>query len=218
MLLGGGGGRFLDESEENWVWDAYMSIYQGKYRVTDYPRLQLFDYLKVPGFASILPEYQAAFPNANSIYVVRDPRDVLASAIRTFKVTSRQDIENIPWIKERWLGIETSHPIERLAHRWSIYLDRSADLKQVTYVKYEEFCRNKLLTAELLAKQLNLPFKMDIAKRLADRQATHSSTRDYSPAGSGTWRNSPLITDCDIDRMEAICGRQMLEWGYLHAT
>jgi len=57
LLLRHGAKRFLLEGVGGWVWDLYMSVFQGHSRVRDYPQLQLYDRLKVPGFAAILPQY-----------------------------------------------------------------------------------------------------------------------------------------------------------------
>ena len=89
MLLRDTSRRFLFEGNNTWVWDLYMSVYQGHSQVRDYPALQLFDGIKVPGFAAILEQFVTEFPNTKILYVVRDPRDVLASAYRTHRIERR---------------------------------------------------------------------------------------------------------------------------------
>ena len=77
--------------------------------------MQLYDSIKVPGFAAILPEFLEEFPNTSVIYVLRDPRDVVASAYRTWKVDTRDRLESIPWVRQTWLGIRDEDPVARLA-------------------------------------------------------------------------------------------------------
>ena len=55
--------RFLVEGgRQAWVWDVYKRVYQGQAAVRDFPRLQLFDAIKVPGFAMIIRQFREEFP------------------------------------------------------------------------------------------------------------------------------------------------------------
>ena len=105
-LFGKGHLRFLVEGEQSWVWEARSKIYQDLASFEDYPHLRLFDTWKVPGFAPVLPQLRLVYPNCPTIYVVRDPRDVIASAFRTFGIQNREDFAHVPWVKADWLGIQ----------------------------------------------------------------------------------------------------------------
>ena len=49
--------RYLEEGEQKWVWEAYRSVYGKQKSLKEYPRLQLFDAIKVPGFSVIIDEF-----------------------------------------------------------------------------------------------------------------------------------------------------------------
>lgn len=214
LLFRGSGLRFLIEGEERWVWRAYMSIYEGHTRVRDYYRLQLFDCLKVPGFAAILDHFVAEFPNTAAIYVVRDPRDVIVSACKTWRVTCREGLDSIPWVTQSWLGIQSEDPVARLAMRWRKYLEASQRVAGVIYVRYEDFCADKVGCITQLANMLGLRVDAVAIRRDCDRQASSKAARDYAPRGPGAWREGGLA-DQDVRTVEEICGEHMRRWRYL---
>ena len=139
--------RFFDEGDNRWVWRAYQSIHQGLAKVEDYPRLQLYDALKVPGFAMILEQYRKAFPRSKIIYCLRDPRDVLNSAYYTWKLRKPEELSTIPWVRQTWLGLTASDPVERLALRWKSYLNNASEIEDVVFVRYEDFWAAPLSSA-----------------------------------------------------------------------
>ena len=214
LLFAGGNLRFLDEGIETWVWRAYMSIYQGESGVRDYPRLQLFDAVKVPGFAAILDKYVEEFPNTSIIYVVRDPRDVVVSAMKTWKASNRDELRKASWVEQTWLGIKSEDPIVRMASRWEMYLDISDKVPDVIYVRYEDFCADKVACVASLADRLELDVDVNAVRAQCDRQATHRSVRDYKPTGPGGYR-SGILAEGDIRLIESVCGDHMRVWGYL---
>ena len=210
-LLANGAKRFLYEGANDWVWDLYMSVYQGQSRVSDYPALQLFDRIKVPGFASILEQFVEAFPNTDILYVVRDPRDVLASAYRTKGVTTREEFAKIQWVEETWLGIEDRDPVARMARRWRIYLECSRKVPQVNYVRYEDFFENKIDCLMRLGELMGVELDQKWILEQRDRQ---SDFRGYKPVGPGSYNQCPYVSADDIKTVEDICGDLMKEWNY----
>lgn len=215
LLFRGRPARFLIEGEQRWVWDVYKSVYQGRSRVEAYPRLQLFDNFKVPGFAAILPQFLTAFPNTRVVYVVRDPRDVVVSAYKTWKVARRAALSEIGWVKHNWLGIAETDPVGRLAHRWRTYLEHSQQVPGVTYVRYEDFCADKVGFLARLAESLSLAVDLSAAAERCDRQASTADTRAYQPEGPGAWQKADWLTGRDIERIEQVCGMHMRRWNYL---
>lgn len=213
LLLRHGAKRFLHESANPWVYDLYQSVYQGQRNVRDYPQLQLFDCLKVPGFATVLPEYVKEFPNATVIYTVRDPRDVVASAYRTKKVTTRDEFASVSWVKETWLGIEEKDPVARLAIRWRTYLRKSLLVPGVTYVRYEDFCANKVEIISSLASSLDIEIDEVHLRENCDRQASDSDARAYLPKGPGSWQHE-YLSEQDVRIIQDICGAEMQKWNY----
>jgi hypothetical protein len=205
--------RFLDEGDHQWVWEAYQSIFQKKRRIRDYPRLQLFDAIKVPGFASIIDEFRKGFPNSEVIYVVRDPRDFINSAIKTWKVKNVGELSTISWSKENWLNIPNKDPIERLSIRWKKYINLAMDQDDIIFVRYEDFCEDKVETIKNLSSQIGLPFNEDRTKRICDKQLCHTSVRNYNPQGPGGWKRGILVNE-HIKKIEKICEKEMIRWKY----
>lgn len=205
--------RFLNEGAQSWVWEAYQRIYQNQKTIRDYPKLQLFDAIKVPGFAAIIPQFREGFPNCRITYMVRDPRDFVNSAIKTFKAKAIEDLRTIPWVTEDWLGIPNQDPVERLCVRWKEYLRLAVEAEGVEFLRYEDFCADKLGTIRELASAMGLPFNESRVGKLADVQLMHSSVRDYKPKGPGGWKTG-LLTKGDIDKIESICRPEMERWDY----
>ncbi len=213
-LFGKGHLRFLVEGEQSWVWQARSKIYQGLASFEDYPHLRLFDTWKVPGFAPVLPQLKLAYPNCPTIYVVRDPRDVIASAFRTFGIQNREDFANVPWVKADWLGIQETDPIARMAMRWRIYLERSTQVDKVKYVRYEDFCEQKVQTIGELAEFLDLNIDPKFVASICDQQASNKNARSYTPQGPNSWQNVSALTCQDIELVKQTCQPYFSQWGY----
>ncbi len=214
LLLRTGKFRFFVEGDNPWVWNLYQSVYQGHSQVSDYPRLQLYDAIKVPGFAAILPQFREQFPNSIIVFVVRDPRDVVVSAFKTWNLNTREELASIPWVTQTWLGIDESDPVARLAWRWRLYLERSQGDPGVTNVRYEDFCADKPGFIQNLASELGIPINPDVVSARCDRQASSPDARNYHPTGPGSSRQFGLVGKRDRSLLEEICGAQMREWGY----
>jgi len=208
--------RFLEEGQNQWVWSAYQQVHQGKQGITDYPRLQLFDAIKVPGFAMILQQFKENFPDSRIVYIVRDPRDFVNSAIKTWKVDSVADLAAVSWSRENWLAIPDTDPVVRLAKRWRAYLRNAMATPDVVFVRYEDFCADKTGTIERLAATMEIPFARDRVAELQNRQLSHTSVRDYEPVGVGGWRAGKLEPQ-HIAAIEATCREEMSRWHYAPA-
>jgi hypothetical protein len=202
--------RFLQEGRQPWVWDVHQRVYQGQAGIRDFPRLQLFDAIKVPGFAMIIEPFRAEFPNTRVIYMVRDPRDFVGSAFRTWAVRGIDDPARIPWVAEDWLGISSADPVERLCLRWKAYLRSASDASDVTFVRYEDFYLDKLGTIRDLARTLDLPFNQARVEARKDEQI--SRVRGYQPRGPGSWQVD--LTEPQVRRIEDLCSNEMAIWGY----
>jgi hypothetical protein len=73
---------FREGTRQTWAWDAHKSIYRGNAAIRDYPRLQLFDAIKVTGFATIFAQFRPGSSTTQVISMVVDPRDFVSSAFR----------------------------------------------------------------------------------------------------------------------------------------
>ncbi len=208
--------RYLEEGEQQWVWDAYRKIYQGKASIRDYPRLQLFDAIKVPGFSMIIGEFREQFPNTTVVYLIRDPRDFASSAIKTWNIGSMDEFYKVPWTRVDWLQAECLDPVECLAYRWKSYVNAASRQADIHYIKYEDFCQDKVGVIGQLCETLKLPFNRERVAQLCDVQLSHASVRAYRPSGPGGWRDS-ILEEKHIRRIEQVCEEEMLRWGYTPA-
>lgn len=212
LFEGTPGIRFFKEgSRQAWVWDAYKRIHMGTASIQDYPRLQLFDAIKVPGFAMIIEPFREGFPDTRVIYMVRDPRDFVTSAFRTWRAQGVDDPSGIPWVSEDWLEIPSSDPVERLCLRWQAYLQTASRAGDVLFVRYEDFYGDKVGTIRDLAERFGLPFSEE--RVLARKDEQISRARHYMPAGPGAWRDSLL--EEQVRTVERLCGDEMRRWCYL---
>jgi hypothetical protein len=212
LFEGTPGIRYFRESKrQSWVWEAYKRIHQGRATIRDYPRLQLYDAIKVPGFAMIIEPFREGFPDTRVIYMVRDPRDFVSSAFRTWSGQGVPDPSRIPWVTEDWIELPSSDPLERLCLRWRAYLRSATGAGDIDFVRYEDFSADKVGTIRDLAARFGLPF--DEARVLAHKDEQISRARDYVPAGPGAWRET--LTDSQVRTIERLCGEEMRTWRYL---
>jgi hypothetical protein len=212
LFEGTPGIRYFRESKRQaWVWDAYKRIYQGQASIREYPRLQLFDAIKVPGFAMIIQPFREGFPDTRVIYMVRDPRDVVSSAFRTWAGQGVHDPSAIPWVAEDWLDLAGTDPVERLCLRWKAYLESATKAGDVDFVRYEDFSADKVATIRELASRFGLPFSED--RVLARKDDQISRARHYVPAGPGAWRDS--LPEEQVRTVERTCEDEMRRWRYL---
>jgi Sulfotransferase family len=213
LLFNDGSRKFLLAGAP-WSWRIYMDVYRGRSSIRDYPRLQLYDGLKVPGFAAVLDKYVAEFPQAEVVYVVRDPRDVVASAYRSKNASSRSELAGISWVAESWLSPPYADPVARLAFRWRTYLEVAEKVPRVHFIRYEDFCAAKVSSIEKIARELAIPCDPERLRGECNRQASHKSVRNYAPHGPGVGRGK-WVTPDDERLIADICGAQMRAWNYL---
>ena len=139
----------------------------------------------------------------------------MVSAYKTKKVTSREQLASISWVRQTWLGIEEKDPVARLAWRWRIYLDRSQLVDGVYYVRYEDFCANKVGFIANLASRVGIDIDVQDVRARCELQASSPEARDYRPKGPGAWKREPCLSCQDREIIEEICGEYMQTWGYL---
>lgn len=191
-----------------------LSEYLSKKKtIRNYPKLKLFDAIKVPGFAVITSQFREFFPNTEIIYSVRDPRDFINSAINTWKLRNVQGLSTISWCKENWLKIPEKNPIDRLSIRWKKYLNSAMACDEIIFVRYEDFCNNKVGVIKNLASKVGLPFNETRVRELCDTQLSHASVRNYFPKGDGAWKHGKL-KQSHIAQIEKICRNEMIKWKY----
>jgi hypothetical protein len=83
------------------------------------------------------------------------------------------------------------------------------------FVRYEDFCADKVECIARLASQLGLPANAERLRQICDRQASDADARDYRPEGPGGWRREPRFSESDRALVEEICGPEMQRWKYM---
>ena len=109
-------------------------------------------------------------------------------------------------LDSRWLGLEGTHYIDRLAERWkacaAIYLSQRETL---ALLRYEDFVVDKAGEIERLAARLQLEGGRDIRDHV---------DRPFQPRGhrSNDW--PAFFGEENLLRIERICAQSMRELGY----
>ena len=83
----------------------------------------------------------------------------------------------------------------------------------IIFVRYEDFCADKVGTIAELSKRVGLPFDEQRVRTLANVQLSDDSVRSYSPKGPGRWKTG-LLTPADIRKIENACAHEMAHWKY----
>jgi hypothetical protein len=157
-------------------------------------------------------------PAARFAFVLRDPRDNVASILDRLRIPGNLEelsAEHCAGIDpgselvldSRWLGIDPGdHYVDRLAARWNacadVYLSRPAEL---VLVRYEDFLADKVGEIERLAARPGLEGGRDIRHRVDD---------PFQPAGhrSSDWRT--FFGEENLLRIERICAERMRALDY----
>ena len=155
---------------------------------------------KTPKNALRIPFLDAAFPDAQFIFLWREPRANLASIIEAWKagrwVTYRGlDEREDPWsllLPPGWRAMRDAPLPEIAAFQWEsanrIALDdlEKLDRSRWTTVTYEELVANPRAVIERLTKFLGIGIDAGLEQRLA--APLPPSRQTNTPAASGKWR------------------------------
>lgn len=168
--------------------------------------------IKDPSLTFVYPAVAEAFPEAQFVFVSRDPRDTIRSMLNRLNVPGsieHADAERLGQLgfskaaassvlNPCLLDIPASHYIEVLAHRCRLaavqYFDNAAAM---TLVRYEDFKAAKQSTIEHLAHQVGLSPTHDIE----DRQDCQ-----FQPAGDNGASWLEFFGRRNLERIESICG------------
>ena len=178
------------------------------------------DIVKDPSLTFFYDELKERFPNAERIFVLRDPRQNIRSILNRLGLPGNlNDLS-----PEKWHQIAITHPawlpvldgklaghqgksyIETLALRcqktFQIYLQNRAE---VIPIYYEAFKADKSGAIQALAQQLGLPIRNDITA-LKDIQ--------FQPKGNATVPLDIFFGPENLSLIETICGETMMAVGY----
>jgi hypothetical protein len=134
--------------------------------------------VKEPNLTFLVDRIRDRWPEAPLVFVVRDPAETIRSILDRLDLPG--DLNEFPadrlaatplaWrvvLDNRWIGVETAHPIESLAARWR----RAAEIalaagEDTLLVRYEDFKSNLAVEIDRIALHLGLEVTADITEAL----------------------------------------------------
>ena len=206
--------RYLSPAWLRSVHDGTVDVrsFVGRYRL-DFSR----PVVKEPHLSLLHSELEAAFPGAQFVMIVRDPRDNIRSILNRLGLPGHLDRLGPDWdhgvnelwrlvVDGGWAGIGGPTYIQSLAARWSriadVFLDRPGSF---ALVRYEDFLADKEGTVTDLAVRLGLPLRNSVADAV-DTQ--------YQPRGDRTVGWSEFFGPDNLARIEATCRVRLVALGY----
>jgi hypothetical protein len=175
--------------------------------------------VKCPDFAFLYPRLRSRFPDAQYVFIVRDPRQNIRSILNRLRIPGNlerlgPEAHRMVADKPGWrgvlsgagLGITEGNYVSRLAQRWNLgvqgYLDQRP---RIHLVRYEDFMADKTGSIRELATALGLAVVSDIGADL-DRQ--------YQPAGNRSVALDTFFGEKNLETIESICAPGMAMFGY----
>lgn len=168
------------------------------------------DIIKEPTLTFFYPELREKFPDAQFIFIVRNPFENIRSILNRLKLPghleslSNEQLDSVKAINQDWFhaidgrvfGHNGRDYIETLALRYnkmaSIYEKNS---KEFILVKYEDFLVEKQNYIENLAEELGLQVKKDIG-RMVDY--------NFQPRGEKV-RPEVFFQEENLDKIRRVC-------------
>lgn len=147
--------------------------------------------------------YVRRFPQGRFIFIVRDPRDAVASAGTHIHLKTQS--------------------VSKMARTWNAFVNFAEDLQQLCPVhclRYEDLTRNPEETVSMICQQLEIPFSPDRLnpdtyapkKNMTRTEGFWRLQEPISPKSVG--RYAERLSEDDIARIEKICAHGMTRWGY----
>lgn len=173
--------------------------------------------VKEPNLVFLRDELLSWFPNSKMLFISRDPRSNIRSILNRLSIPG-----DLPYLEEKhlsslhagwrgtingeYLGLEGKNYIETLAARWDLaaktYLENADN---ITLIRYEDFCEDKVGEIERLARRVGLEPVSDISD-MVDHQYQRRGDKNIS------WRE--FFGAENLARIEYICGERMEKLGY----
>jgi hypothetical protein len=197
-------------------WEPYISsLIKQKTPISKFVKKNAWAFshsiIKEPNLTFIAPQLISYFPDSEFVFIIRNPFDNIRSILNRLKISGKStSLDNCIKINKTWkailtgsdLGIQTSNPIEVLAHRWNIcnaiYLNNSKNCKLFLY---EEFMNNKKASIESLATILKLDVKNEI-NNLVDI--------NFQPRGDNSEKITHFFSEKNYSIIEKLCLRNWL--------
>ncbi len=174
--------------------------------------------VKEPDLIFYLDQLMALFPQAQYVFLLRDPRDNIRSILSFLKLPgnandlTKEQIQQTPgsiWklaLDGSLFGTKGPNYIATQALRWNRILDIYEQYKvRMFLLKYETFLQDKVQTIHNLAAQLGLSVQRDIRPFL---------NRPYQPKGDYAPDWLAFYGPENLAQIEQICREKMLQYGY----
>jgi hypothetical protein len=163
---------------------------------------------KTPKLTFLYAPLRQAFPTAQYVFVVRDPRSALRSFLGWRNIPGNLK-DALPEHQERLATMPApaaGQYIEQLAARWNLaadtYLDHRGDF---LLVRYEDFLTDPVATVVSLARALGLP---------SDGNCSGPIRHSYKASGVGGVPWLDFFGSDNLHRIERLCRVRMSAFGY----
>lgn len=159
---------------------------------------------KTPLHIEYQQELKEIFPTAKIIYLVRDPRDVVAS------------MKSCSW---------ASSSVIKNSHYWSKTIRLMGESDRRLVVKYEELVDFPDREFNRMGRYLGLSIPVDVLTTQAPNEGKESAdpknTASYKPIDKSfkeKWKTLLSQPDKELEVIETICAKEMKEMGYHPVT
>lgn len=204
--------KLLNDPKESWYIYPLVRVMGIKSMPISFIlKLWKSDIVKVPGFATILPELKKInLRNFKVIYLVRDPRDNYAA----IKERLAEDLNGL-FLNINFLNLKGNSQAENIALRWNSYLDSALSYHQdngnVYFLKYEDFLDDKMNKINEIAEFCGTRFQSEKIINDLDNQINKSwSDKIY---GEGRYKSELEVNE--IETIVRITKKNMEIFNYL---
>lgn len=211
LLSKSSGLKLLNDPKESWyIYPLVRVVGLKGIPLSFILKLWKNDIVKVPGFATILPELkQINLKSFKVIYLVRDPRDNYAA----IKERLNEDLNGL-FLNVNFLNLKGKSKSENIALRWNAYLNSAMDFNKkynnVYFLKYEDFLNDKIGKIEEISNYCNINFNSAKIINDIDKQINKS----WSNSIKGENRFIEDLTPDEIMTINSITRDNMLYFNY----
>lgn len=185
------------------LWKKYRNVFKAKI-------------IKDPNFPLFLSELQQFFPEAEFVFIVREPRENIRSVLSRLEMPGdpARGSGTLKSMSGAWANLLNGRSpdmpgddyLEKMAWRWRISAEHYLNSRQhVRLIRYEDFRGNKKMEIEKLARELGYTGLSDISS-LVDVQ--------FQPKGKHAGSHEEFFGAENLARIESIVSPLMPRFGY----
>jgi len=198
---------FANQLSLKTLWRRYRRVFSGTI-------------VKDPNFVLLLPQIREMLPDAQIVFIIRDPRDNIRSILNRLDLPGRtqvgdHELAELPIGWRNLLGgrnpdISGNDCVEVLAGRWRMAAEVLREYQKFCVdIRYEYFRENKSAAIFQLAKQLGYSDFLSI-DHLVDVQ--------YQPKGDSTVSWDDFFGETQLEVIERVTAPLLQEYGYAMHT